>query len=579
MKNDREELLRVLSSENASPEEIIFDNEEPNPDVIGKFISGIANSSAKNDKDFGLLIWGVNTITGNIDGSYFDPESLIIEGKSLPTWLQDLTENNVEFDFTSLDLDGVNLVILEVLKPLTEHVTFKGREYFIEDGRPKEVDLEEDESVTQNVSNDIERASYSENNNPKINIRPLNELLDSLDFETYFELMDESIPADEIAVANVLQKAGIIGFDSLENGYYLTNVGALALSKSLSEHPGLRRRHLILKRYSGINKGGNCDKRVFDSGYLVSIGQAIRAIQELTRMPDPITGEADVEPSPYPIRAIRELVVNALLHQDLDGSNDEYGSPLIEIFDDRIEISNTANIKINIATLVNTQPWIRNVELYALFAKVSLCGNKEHGWELVIDGCEQAQLPSPSIEGIDLFTLIKCVEEADISALSYDDQGNPNDLRAAVSSYPVAALSLIDAHDKTDEYTKHGEFASAEDSRIEPGTKILAEAPIVQTTSIEEATCDRFCVVVSAPMLYRNMSEDAKMASAYWHACSLFAKGDVLTNTSLRERFDMSKSQTAQVSRLLRACIDVGLLKTIDEDAPLKLRRYMPAWA
>jgi predicted HTH transcriptional regulator len=38
----------------------------------------------------------------------------------------------------------------------------------------------------------------------------------------------------------------------------------------------------------------------------------------------------------YPEIAIRELVANALIHQDLN----EKGFPMIEVFLDRIEISN-----------------------------------------------------------------------------------------------------------------------------------------------------------------------------------------------------------------------------------------------
>lgn len=38
----------------------------------------------------------------------------------------------------------------------------------------------------------------------------------------------------------------------------------------------------------------------------------------------------------YPVIAVRELVANALVHQDLS----EIGFPMIEVFKDRIDISN-----------------------------------------------------------------------------------------------------------------------------------------------------------------------------------------------------------------------------------------------
>lgn len=578
MKNDHDEILRILSSENSSLEEIIFDNEVPNPDIIGKFISAMANSTAQNDREFELLILGVNPQTGNIEGSKFEPDSLTLEGKSLLSWLKDLLNFEVDFDFTSLDLDGSNLVILEVLKPQNFPVTFKNRQYDLINGIPIEAIPNTDLGSRENKQSFVQEVEYSENNKSEINIKSLQELLHSVDYQTYFDLLDESIPNNESDIAETLQKAGIIGFEPSKDGYFLTDLGALALSKNLSNEPNMRRRHLILNRYDGNNRGGNCQKTVFESGYLTSIDSAIEAIRKLTKLPDPISGEPDSLPSPYPTRALKELIVNALVHQDFDPSNKAYGSPLVEVFDGRIEISNTADLQINIATIVNSTRSIRNQDLYGLFAKLGLCEHKEHGWELIIDGCEQSQMPAPNIDGVSVGSLSECANSAKEEAKTNADDAASE--RVNESSNPsVAALSLVGATEEPSLNAETTKVEAGTKDAIAPGDRIFAPAPKLQVDALANADGSRFCVIVRQPTSFRNMSEDEKMEAAYWHACTLFAKGDALSNISLRERFSLGKSQTAQVSRLLRSCVEAGLLRAIDENAPLKLMRYVPAWA
>ncbi len=93
----------------------------------------------------------------------------------------------------------------------------------------------------------------------------------------------------------------------------------------------------------------------------------------------------------YPELAIRELVANALIHQDFSVSGI---GPMVEIFSDRIEFSNGG------APLINPLRFIdeyksRNETLASLMRRLRICEEKGTGVDKVIHSAEVFQLPAP----------------------------------------------------------------------------------------------------------------------------------------------------------------------------------------
>lgn len=94
----------------------------------------------------------------------------------------------------------------------------------------------------------------------------------------------------------------------------------------------------------------------------------------------------------YPEIAIRELVANALIHQDLN----ERGFPMVEIFADRIEISNSGT------PLVTPDRFIdayisRNEKLADIMRRIGFCEEKGSGLDKVIFYNELYQLPAINV--------------------------------------------------------------------------------------------------------------------------------------------------------------------------------------
>ncbi|MEO6855255.1 MAG: RNA-binding domain-containing protein [Rhodoferax sp.] len=84
------------------------------PDKIGCYLSGLANTAALQGRDRAWLVWGVEDGTHWVVGTAFDPFQQKIGNQSLHMWLQVMTQPRADFAFHELNFDGVRVVVLEI---------------------------------------------------------------------------------------------------------------------------------------------------------------------------------------------------------------------------------------------------------------------------------------------------------------------------------------------------------------------------------------------------------------------------------------------------------------------------------
>jgi ATP-dependent DNA helicase RecG len=93
----------------------------------------------------------------------------------------------------------------------------------------------------------------------------------------------------------------------------------------------------------------------------------------------------------FPEIAIRELVANALIHQDFTETG---ASVMIEIYDDRLEISNPGLPFIPPDRFIDEYR-SRNERLADMMRRLGICEEKGSGIDKVIRAAEVYQLPAP----------------------------------------------------------------------------------------------------------------------------------------------------------------------------------------
>jgi predicted HTH transcriptional regulator len=184
-------------------------------------------------------------------------------------------------------------------------------------------------------------------------------------------------------------------------GWDITNLGAILFARHLHAFHTLRRKAVRVVQYSGNGRTETLREQMGVKGYasgfegmisyVSGVLPAKEVIEQALRLPMPM----------YPELAVRELVANALIHQDFLAGG---AGPMVEIFDDRIEITNPGEPLVDTQRFVDTPPRSRNDALASLMRRARICEERGSGIDKVVYQVERFQLPAPLFERPDGFT-------------------------------------------------------------------------------------------------------------------------------------------------------------------------------
>lgn len=206
-----------------------------------------------------------------------------------------------------------------------------------------------------------------------------------LSTETYFDLLKIPYPSNQ---AGVLERFIDENLVVKSQGYAITNLGAILFAKSLPEFESVERKSVRVIVYKGKNKVETIREQIGVKGYTLGFSGLVDWVNSQLPANEEIGKALRKDSRMYPEIAIRELVANALIHQDLSVK----GFPMIEIFSDRIEISNPGNPLITPDRFIDSYI-SRNEKLADLMRRMGFCEEKGSGLDKVIFYNELYQLP------------------------------------------------------------------------------------------------------------------------------------------------------------------------------------------
>lgn len=200
---------------------------------------------------------------------------------------------------------------------------------------------------------------------------------------------------------------------------HISNLGAILLAQNLKTFGNLITKAPRTITYKGINRLNAIKDTPGPKGYAVGFESLIAYIE--SQIPEPETiGKALRSSTPqYPPKAIREFVANALVHQDFSIMGQ---GPTIEIFDDRIEISNPGNPLIEPDRFIDHPPRARNEKLADMLRRMKICEKRGSGVERAILEIESVQLPAPKIENKEDSVVVVIYSQKNLSQLTKEDQ-------------------------------------------------------------------------------------------------------------------------------------------------------------
>jgi predicted HTH transcriptional regulator len=386
-KGQLQNLVRQLIALPKETEWVEFKHNNADPGEIGEYISALSNSATLHGKQCAYVLWGVDDTTRQLVGTTFRPRETKIGNEELENWLLTQLNPRVDVRFHEGEVDGAPVVLFEIQPALNRPVRFKGTEYVrIGSYKKKLHDHPEKERELWKV---FERAPF-ETGVAKENASS-DDVLALLDYPSYFTLMKQPLPDNRAAILERLAADKIIS-PSTAGGYHVTNVGAILFARNLSDFDRLARKALRVIIYKGANRVETIKEQKGGKGYAIGFEGAIAYINDQLPQNEQIGQALRREVRMYPEIAVRELVANALIHQDFSITG---AGPMVEVFTNRMEISNPGVPLIDTLRFIDEPPRSRNEALAALMRRMNVCEERGSGIDKVIFHVEVFQLPAP----------------------------------------------------------------------------------------------------------------------------------------------------------------------------------------
>jgi ATP-dependent DNA helicase RecG len=215
------------------------------------------------------------------------------------------------------------------------------------------------------------------------------QVVELLDTQTLFELFNIPYPTERRGVIDRLLRERLI--DESGDAYAVRRIGALLLAKKMDDFPDLARKAPRVVVYDGISKLEARLDQTGAKGYAVGFQGLVSFIMAQLPQNEVVEDALRKEVTLVPEIVIRELVANALIHQDLTMGG---ACVMVEIYSDRVEISNPGEPVVPVERFIDGYQ-SRNERLADLMRRMGICEERSSGIDKVVQAAEVYQLPAP----------------------------------------------------------------------------------------------------------------------------------------------------------------------------------------
>mgnify|MGYP002515413151 CR=1 FL=1 len=423
-------LIKNLASLPSEEETIEFKENNGNPQTIGEDISALSNMAALLDKDRAYMVWGISDKTHELVGTSFSPRATKVGNEELENWLSTQLYPRLYIEFHEFNYENKKFVILEVENARTYVTRFKSEAYCRVKSYTKP--LKTLPLLEKKLWAKLEE-SIPEDRLVAFGLNE-EELSNLLSFETYFKTLGTPIPSTRSESITRLINDRFI--KKTDDGFYsITTMGALLLANDLSAFPTLGRKQITVTLYEGDSKIQNRESQEFKQGYLLSFENAIRYIKTLALLKTEVNQLGyTVSEYSYPEIAIREALLNTIVHQDL---LERGAGPMVSITNQYIEFSNPGSLRVDLDHLIDTEPIAENERLSAFLRRVGIGDAKGTGFDKIEASLEANHMPSPVVRELSNSVSVYIYKNKPFSKWTQEEKMNALYYHAALRYYSL----------------------------------------------------------------------------------------------------------------------------------------------
>jgi len=285
------------------------------------------------------------------------------------------------------------------------------------------------------------------------------EVLQLLDYACYFQLTGRNFPESKSVILDALANEEFI----VQKGDYwnITNLGALLFARDLTKFKGLEYKTLRIILYTGKGRIEAHPEVTFKEGYACGFDHFIEFIMERTSIEVIEKVFREVKET-YPERTVRELLANALIHQNLWQTGTH---TMVEIFPDRMEMTNPGTPLVDVNRFIDAPPKSRNEKIAILMHLFDFCELRGSGVDRAIKAVEKAMLPAPKFIKGDYYTKVVIYPKKSFAEMTKEDR-----IRAC---YQHCCLKYMDNEKMTNQSFR--ERMGIEEKNYPMASKIIKE--------------------------------------------------------------------------------------------------------
>ena len=345
-------------------------------DRLAQHLSAFANM-----KGGGILVYGVHN-----DGTCFDLTKEDID-KTVQT-LGNIAQNNLVYsipiEHSVMEFDGHSLLFVYIPEQNDKPVHLRGKDIYASYHRSagQTVKMSRNQvkaliATSQGIT--FEQQIAKENLNKE-------EVLRLLNYQALYKILDKNVPQSTDTVMERLSDYHLC--KQVGDSWAITNLGAILFANELKEFSNMEGHEVIVRKYIGTNNRQQEFEQHGAYGYAVGFEGLVDFIMGNTSI-EQIDVKRESVPT-YPRVAIREFVANALVHQDFGIT----GMPVtIEIFSNRLSITNAGAPLNDINRLIDLPPQSRNEQLAQMMFTLGICERRGSGIDRAIAAIEKMFLP------------------------------------------------------------------------------------------------------------------------------------------------------------------------------------------
>ncbi len=392
-----EEIVGDLLAVGRECEWVEFKLNNSQPAEIGEYLSALSNGACLSGQPYGWQVFGVNDKTLKVEGTTFDPFREKIGNQELESWIAVQLDPPVDFKFIAGKYQGKSMVLIQVEATRHTPVKFKGTAYIrIGSYKKKLVDHPERERKIWHKVNDAPFEKEIAQS-----MVDSDHVLSLIDYEAFFRMMQ--LPSTETSEATLERLALEKIIHKVGSSWDITCLGAILFARDLRQFPSIERKAVRVISYSGNSRLQTEWEQEYRQGYACGFEALIQHVHERLPGNEVIEKAIRKQVKLFPIIALRELLANAMIHQAFEIKG---AGPMVEIFNNRIEVSNPGKPLINPVRFIDHNPESRNESLASLMRRLGVCEERGSGIDKVIFQCEIFQLPPPDFVAGDNFTRV-----------------------------------------------------------------------------------------------------------------------------------------------------------------------------